>query len=590
MPHVFLCYDENDTGLIEDIVARLRIAGFSDTYDSVAISRQADWPTAVEQAIGNSFAVIILLTPEAISNPLIVYARGFARADRVPIIPVLYRDGVDSSWLGSNYIDLTEQANIKVPDLSEIIAAVRRTYDQFAGAVPETPSAPANKGDNQPALGRENGSSDFFSQTPGINDILRDHEIVDPEPSREFLSPQSDDPTLKIWLNESLNKLQNGDTRERIDAARALGDLRDSVAIDALLKALTDFSIQVRKAATASLGHIKNPRAIPGLVEVLESPESDSELRETAALALGNIGHVDGIAPLQQALNHDGEMFVRISAARALGMIGDPSASSVLSGVIRGARYNRLRRAAVLALGEIGNAAAIQDLLSAISDDDEEVRRDAALMIIKLWGPRALNQSLLHYDWRVREAAAWALGETRSPDVVPQLVEMLGDEDRVVRQSAVWALGSIGDALAVPDLLQRLELDRNARVLWLTIWALGNIADPTAIPALSQMLIDDDEGMREAAAKALGKIAHPNAVPPLRATILNEFIPKVQMAAIEALSQIHDPQVVQILTQALEDENAEVRQTTARSLQMIGTPEAIEALNRWRGRNSRDQI
>ncbi|MBC7225425.1 MAG: HEAT repeat domain-containing protein, partial [Anaerolineae bacterium] len=68
------------------------------------------------------------------------------------------------------------------------------------------------------------------------------------------------------------------------------------------------------------------------------------------------------------------------------------------------------------------------------------------------------------------------------------------------------ALGRIGDPQAVPGLLEML-MDENEDVRQEAARALGEIGDPQAVPGLLEALWDEKWWMREAAAGALGKIA-----------------------------------------------------------------------------------
>src|SRR5438128_525983 len=55
----------------------------------------------------------------------------------------------------------------------------------------------------------------------------------------------------------------------RMDAAIALGRLREPSAVGALIEALADDRLSVRRWAAGSLGKIGDPRAVPALSELL---------------------------------------------------------------------------------------------------------------------------------------------------------------------------------------------------------------------------------------------------------------------------------------------------------------------------------
>ncbi|EKQ68458.1 HEAT repeat-containing protein [Leptolyngbyaceae cyanobacterium JSC-12] len=90
-------------------------------------------------------------------------------------------------------------------------------------------------------------------------------------------------------------------------------------AIPDLLQALQHPDSEVRRSAAAALGKVGSGLAIPGLLEALQ--DQDSEVRRSAAAALGNLGSEAAIPGLLQALQ-DQNWSVRESAAAALGKVG----------------------------------------------------------------------------------------------------------------------------------------------------------------------------------------------------------------------------------------------------------------------------
>jgi HEAT repeat protein len=108
-----------------------------------------------------------------------------------------------------------------------------------------------------------------------------------------------------------------------------------------------------------------------------------------------------------------------------------------------------------------------------------------------------------------RMGAAKALREIGEPAVEP-LIRAL-EQDRYIAMGAAKALGEIGEP-AVEPLIRALENVYFKNVYW--SWevregaaiALGDIRDPRAVEVLTQALKDDDEHVREAAKEALEKV------------------------------------------------------------------------------------
>ena len=99
-----------------------------------------------------------------------------------------------------------------------------------------------------------------------------------------------------------------------------MDDLRKEKDIPGLIKALGHNDLDVQYMAVEALGNIKDPAAIPPLVNLL-SENQYSAVRWKSAEALAKIGK-DSVEPLIRLLRHPDED-VRWKAAIALGEIGD---------------------------------------------------------------------------------------------------------------------------------------------------------------------------------------------------------------------------------------------------------------------------
>ena len=105
----------------------------------------------------------------------------------------------------------------------------------------------------------------------------------------------------------------------RRNSAWALGALKDSEAVPALIEALKDTDAGVREQVAWALGAIGDRRAVDGLVAALA--DSAPGVRKQAAWALGAIGDRRAVSGLTAALK-DADAGVRRQAAWALGAIG----------------------------------------------------------------------------------------------------------------------------------------------------------------------------------------------------------------------------------------------------------------------------
>src|SRR3990170_802179 len=105
-------------------------------------------------------------------------------------------------------------------------------------------------------------------------------------------------------------------------AAVALGEIKDTRAVEPLIAALKDNDRSVRWNAAGALGKINDARAVEPLIAELK--DVDSGARLDAARALGERKDTRAVEPLIAELKDD-DIGVRREAAGALEKIGGPS-------------------------------------------------------------------------------------------------------------------------------------------------------------------------------------------------------------------------------------------------------------------------
>jgi HEAT repeat protein len=238
-----------------------------------------------------------------------------------------------------------------------------------------------------------------------------------------------------------------------------------------------------------------------------------------------------------------------------------------------------VRRNAAFALAKIGSETAIAGLLKALEHSHWYVRRYAAFALAKIGSETAiarLLKALEDSDEYVRGNAAVALGNIGSETAIPGLLKALEDSDEYVRRNAAEALGKIGSETAIAGLLKALE-DSNKDVRRYAVEALGKIGSETAIPGLLKALEHSDYAVRRNAAFALGNIGSETAIPGLLKA-LEDSDEGVRGEAAVALGKIGSETAIPELLKALEDSDDDVRWKAAEALGKIGSETAIPGL------------
>lgn len=368
----------------------------------------------------------------------------------------------------------------------------------------------------------------------------------------------------------------------RREAAKALGGVGSEETLDPLVSALSDEDEFVRKTAVESLGEIKSEKAAKTLITKLQ--DNSHLVRLEAAKALGMMKVRKAIAPLLFALG-DENRFVRKEAANALGQL---ECEKVLDPLIRIFKSQDpfTRQGAVRALGQI-NPYGIPDCIfdqifdfidNALKDEDKLVRKETAKALQSLSESRSerafesLISALDNEDDEVRRLAAGSLNLFDCEKAIPSLVSALKSRDATVRRFAADTLGQIKSKEALQPLIDVLVFDNDGSVKEEAAKALGKIKSSQAIEPLIDALMDPNNKGRSGAAEALGQIKAENAVDHLIAA-LTDTDDFTRLAAAKALGRIKPEKAVESLINSLYDCNRFVKAEVAGTLKKICTEE-----------------
>jgi len=298
-------------------------------------------------------------------------------------------------------------------------------------------------------------------------------------PAVSFLFPSS-----TLTFEAAFRDLASGSPKARTAAAQALGDLTDSAetrrAVEALTRALDDDHPDVRMEACVSLGALRDPAALPGLIKRLD--DGAPAVRQNAAIALGSIGHPQGFEPLEAALR-DGPADLRFQAATSLVEIDPARAFAPVAEALHD-RDPQVVAAAALALGAIGDVRACEPIAACLEHASANTRFDVAYALADLGDPRGRATLIggLAEPERAWDAVT-ALARLGAPEDADALGRALTSK-RTPAEATVLAAGKL---LALPTGAAHHEAAR--RVL---LAALG--ARKTHVRGLAVEQLDESGG------------------------------------------------------------------------------------------------
>jgi HEAT repeat protein len=308
--------------------------------------------------------------------------------------------------------------------------------------------------------------------------------------------------TMKLWYY--LHQLRHRNHKVRCNAADVLVKLGDPGTVEALIKSPHNMST----VAIWVLGEIGDPRAVEPLIKCLGSEFWGD--REPAAEALGKIGDPRAVEPLIKCLVDMGG--ARRAAAIALVKLGQRQYQH-LGTVCRDLAED------LALLGFCRDPRVVGPLTKFLEDKDWKLRQAAALAIGRLGHPELLIKALGGVG---EAAAAVALGQLGDQRALKPLIKVLGDQDKDVRLAAVAALHSLGGPRSVEPLIKALD-DNNWEVRKAAIEVLGVIGDPRAVKPLIKCLDVSNGPVCWFAAKAVRKLSDQRVVKTLDKAIVDKI-------------------------------------------------------------------
>lgn len=256
-----------------------------------------------------------------------------------------------------------------------------------------------------------------------------------------------------------ISKLKRGDPIKRAEAAHALGESGDPRALGPLVQVLRDQDEdgQVRMGAAMALGSLGDRAAVAPLIEFVRvDMQKRTGIIAAGIGALGELRDPRAVPILLEALNNRAEDWLyREMAARALGSIGDRRA---VSSLIAAAYMGDTRHDAIGALAEIGDAKAVETLIGALDEgEDPETVQAARTGLLKIGSPAvpALIKEMEDYSKEYpmnhrRAEIAEILGEIGDVQAVQPLRNALEDLSPLVGEKARQALDKIRDRKETP--------------------------------------------------------------------------------------------------------------------------------------------
>ena len=286
--------------------------------------------------------------------------------------------------------------------------------------------------------------------------------------------------TSKAVSGSDVEDLRNPKPKIRARAAREIGETGDPSAVPALIAALNDSSVRVRKQVVVALASIRVKQSLQGLIQA--TSDSDSEVRWLAVKGIegyytGETHKTGFVAYMERQYRSAKRKFlggpIRITPGTAV----DPNAVSALDRVMMDTHHARAAQEAARALGILMARQAVHDLVITAHSPSEDLAREA------------LN----------------SLAKIQDTSAGPQLVDLLSSSNRNVQQDAAVTVGILRTRSAVPKLQALYENGQNKQTRQSALQGLAYIGDPVSVPIFLKALYDKEATVRAYAAQGLAR-------------------------------------------------------------------------------------
>jgi HEAT repeat protein len=394
-----------------------------------------------------------------------------------------------------------------------------------------------------------------------------------------------------------------------VGVINSIGVRRDSNAVAALSKRLSDADPQVAAAAASALGRIGTPAAATALRQGLaKAPVSlrpvlaDASLgcaevfladnRRTEALALYDelrsadlpkrlqVAAMRGAILARQAqgvplLLEQLRTADRDTAALALRVARELPGRDVTVALVAGLSFLPAGKQALLvqAIGDRGDPSALPAVLDAIKNGAPEVRMAAIRALPKIGDASsvpALLDAAAQKDLELAEAARTCLSTLPGQSVDTALVAKVNAGEQKTRQAAIDAVARRRVASAVPELF-KASSDAEPAVRVAAVKALGDTVGLSDFSALADLLgtarnADEFSAVEGALSAACLRLPDKEACARKLLAVLAQAGAEAKRALLHVLSQAGGPEALQAVRAAAQGTNAQVRDTAIRAL------------------------
>ncbi|RMG74853.1 MAG: HEAT repeat domain-containing protein [Nitrospirae bacterium] len=343
-------------------------------------------------------------------------------------------------------------------------------------------------------------------------------------------------------------------------------------AVPYLEEAFQTENRDVRKFIIDVLGSIGGKETLGVLLKGLKDP--DQNVKASAVEYLGRLGEKTVVEELIKIIKGD-DLWTAYPAIEAVSRLGDKEAIPYL---VESLKRRPLTEPAIRALARFADPSTLRHIVPFLKDSRRSIQEETlkaieafyhsgveedliARTLIEEFSDEAFSLILAHLDSKrneVRKAAIFLLGILKEPRSVEPLLELSEEEELVERVKRSLIHISKAHPEILPGILSKVRPEQRRIIADV----LSELKDRRYYPVLMKLLDDRDGHVIRNAAKGLGSIGDRESAERLFELFSHPY-PDVQIAAVEALSELGKFIKEEELINKLHDSNERVRKNSA---------------------------
>lgn len=242
-------------------------------------------------------------------------------------------------------------------------------------------------------------------------------------------------PLIEVFKNRSNHK------RIRRRLTNTFGKIKSPLAVDPLIKALSERDQNVREGAVYALGKIGTQKSIDTIIELID--DGNKNVSRAANTVLRTL-RPDLKVELLLASIEDEWLYQSENAIKELSSMGEIIVEK-LHREIKG-KNDHFRWQVLRVLSRIKSEMSVNLFLELINDKNHKISNECAVGLAGIKSEESIEPLILMLNsesMEIMETVIWILGEIRSDKAVKPLKKLAGSENNKIRKAAKVAINKI---------------------------------------------------------------------------------------------------------------------------------------------------